>query len=107
LRVRGKSSNFIEYDRAAAAKLKAAELAFYGSSEGATLMAKQFAFDQLRWEAGAVNFEERRVTARANFVDESGKVIFACAAFTDNQQRGGSGRDLLREFEKARRRRVR
>src|ERR1051326_1593960 len=63
-----KRGDFIEDDGASAAELEAAEFALDGSGESAALVTKEFAFDELRRQAGAIDFEEWRGASWAGFV---------------------------------------
>ncbi len=87
----------------AAAEFEAAQFALDGAGERAKFVAEEFAFHQLRRKAGAINFQERRVAARAKFVDEAGEMIFAGATFAADEQRRRSGGHFLRQFEKPQR----
>jgi hypothetical protein len=92
--------DFIENDGARPTQLESAQLALDGARKCAKFVAKEFAFHQIWREAGAINFQKRRVAARAKFMDQTGEMILARAAFpSDKKRRRGSG-DFLREFEK-------
>ncbi len=64
-------------------------------------MAEEFAFDERGRERGTIDFEIWCVAARAKFVNEARKVVFAGAGFTGEEQRGGRRGDFFREFEQA------
>ena len=66
-------------------------------------MAEEFAFDELRRKAGTIDFQERRVAARAEFMNQPRDVVLTGAAFTGDQEGGGSDRDFLCEFKEAER----
>src|SRR6266849_2897945 len=92
-------SDFIENDGAVAAELEASEFALDRAGKGAAFVAKEFAFDELRRKAGTVDFQERRVAARAEFMNQACEVVFTGAAFTGDQQSGGSDRDFPGEVK--------
>jgi len=103
LRARRESGDFVEDDGAGAAELEAAEFAVNGSGEGAPFVAKEFAFDEIGRKRGAVDFEKRSVTARAEFVNKTREMVLARAGFAGNEKRCGRRRDFLRELEQAER----
>src|ERR1700680_4474177 len=78
LRAGRKRRDFVENDGAASAQLEAAELALDGASKCAEFVAEEFAFHQIWWEAGAINFQKRSVAPGAQFMNEAGEMIFAC-----------------------------
>src|SRR6266849_8037235 len=96
-------SDFIENDGAAAAELEASEFALDRAGKSAAFVAKEFAFDKLRRKAGAVDFQEWRVAARAEFMNQAREVVLTATAFTGDQQSGGSDRDFPGEFKKTER----
>src|SRR5439155_25855127 len=82
LRARRERGDFIKDDGAVAAELEAAEFALDRAGKSAALVAEEFAFDQLRRKAGAIDFQERRVAARAKFMNQARDVVLTGAAFT-------------------------
>src|ERR1700680_1817016 len=62
-------TNLIEKNGSALGELKAAGASLESACEGALFMTEDFAFDQGLWNRGAINGDERTVTARAHFVD--------------------------------------
>jgi hypothetical protein len=101
LRSGRESGDFVEYNRAAAAELETAQFAFNGAGESAALVSEKFAFDEIGWQAGAVNLQEGRIAARAKFVHEPREVIFAGAAFAGDQQSGWRDGDFFSKFKEA------
>jgi hypothetical protein len=99
LRSGRQGGNFVEHDGAGAAELEASKFALDGSGEGAAFVAEEFALDELRRKTGAINFEEGRVAARPKFVNEAREMVLTGAAFSGDEQGGGSGGNFLREFE--------
>ncbi|HWZ54963.1 MAG TPA: hypothetical protein VNZ63_02775 [Verrucomicrobiae bacterium] len=99
LRSRRECRDFIENDAAVATELEAAELAFDRAGKGAAFVAEEFAFDKLRRKAGAIDFQERRVTSRAEFMNQPGEMVLTGAAFTGDQKSSGGDRDFLCEFK--------
>src|SRR5712692_1749686 len=99
LRCRRERGDFIENDAAVAAELEAAELALDRAGKGAAFVAEEFAFDELRRKTGTIDFQERRVTSRTEFMNQPGEMVFTGAAFTGDQKSGGSDRDFLGEFK--------
>ena len=93
--------DFVEHDGAALRHLEASRLARHGAGERAALVAKKLGFDKLRRQAGAIDFQERRVAARAALVNPARELIFAGAAFAGDQQRGGGFGELFGNFEDA------
>src|SRR6266550_2857688 len=91
--------DFIENDAAVAAELEAAELALDRAGKGAAFVAEEFAFDELRRKTGTIDFQERRVTSRTEFMNQPGEMVLTGAAFTGDQKSGGSDRDFLGEFK--------
>src|SRR5258708_30948289 len=96
----------MEYDGAVTAELEAAELAFDRAGKSAAFVAEEFAFNELRRKAGAIDFQERRVAARAEFMNQARDVVLAAAAFTGDQESGWGDRDFLCEFKEAERCRI-
>jgi hypothetical protein len=99
LRVGRERGNFVENDGAGAAEFEAAEFAVHRAGEGTAFVAEEFAFDEGGRKRSAIDFEERRVAARAEFVDEPRKMIFAGAGFAGDEERGGRGGNFFREIE--------
>src|SRR6516165_2309361 len=60
LRVGGKRRHLIENNRPVAAQFKTSELALDRAGKGPTLMSEKLAFEQLRRQTGAINFQIRR-----------------------------------------------
>ena len=96
--------HFVEDDRSALRHFQPARLARDGAGKRAALVAKKFGFDQLRGQAGAIDFQKGRVAARAVLVNPARKLIFARAAFAGDQKRGGGVGNLFGDFEDALRR---
>src|SRR5712664_1020209 len=103
LRSRRKRGDFIENDGAVAAELETAELALDRAGKSAALVAEEFAFDQLRRKAGAINFQERRIAARAELMNQAREVVLTGATFTGDQESCRSDRDFRSEFKETER----
>src|SRR4030095_2946036 len=88
---RRKSCNFIENDGSLAAEFEAAKFSFDGAGECAAFVAKKFAFDEMWRKRGAVNFQERSITAWAQLVDQSREMVFSGTGFASDQERRWSG----------------
>ena len=101
-----KRRDFIEHDGSAQRHFQAAELSLDRAGEGAPLVPEQFRFDKFRRQAGAIDFQERRIAPGAVLVNPAREMIFAGAAFAGDQKRGGGVSDFSREFEDALRRRA-
>src|SRR5882762_2200033 len=99
LRSRRERGDFIENDAAVAAELEAAELALDRAGKGAAFVAEELAFDELRRKTGTIDFQERRVTPRTEFMNQPGEMVLTGAAFAGDQKSGGSDRDFLGEFK--------
>ena len=95
------------HDRAGLRHFQAAEFARDGAGEGAALVAEKFGFDQFGRQAGAINFQERSVVARAVLVNPARELIFAGAAFAGDQHGGGGVGDFVGKFEDVLRRGIR
>src|SRR5713226_2246476 len=103
LRCGRERGHLIENDGAVAAELEAAEFALDGPGKCAAFVAEEFAFDELGRKTGAIDFQERRVAARTEFMNQAREVVFTAAAFTGDQERGGSDRDFRGELKKTER----
>jgi len=103
LRVGRKRCYFVEDDRSGATKFQAAEFAFDGPGEGASFVAEELAFDEIRGKRCAVNFEIGRITPRAKFMNEPRQMILAGARFAGDEKRGGRNGDFFRQFQQAER----
>ena len=99
LRSGRKRGDFIKNDGAVTAEFEAAKLALHRAGKSAAFVAEEFALDKLRRKTGAINFQERCVAARPEFMNQPREVILTAAAFAGNQERGGSACDFLREFK--------
>ena len=94
-----KRGDFVEHDRAALRHFQAPWLARDGSRERAALMAEELRFHKLGGKAGAIDFQERRIAARAAFVNPARELVLARAAFAGDQNRGGGVGELLCDFK--------
>src|SRR5215472_6686318 len=106
LRVGGKRRHLIENNRPVAAQFKTSELALDRAGKGPTLMSEKLTFDQLRRQTGAINFQIRRVPARAKFMNQPREVVLPGAAFTGYEKRRRCHRDFLGKLQQSRRGRV-
>src|SRR6266851_943605 len=95
--------DLIENDGAVAAELEAAELTLNRASESTALVAEEFAFDKLWRKAGAIDFQEGRVAAGAEFVNQARKVVLAGTALAGDQESGRRGGNLFGEFKETER----
>src|ERR1700747_2626694 len=77
LRFRRERRDFVEHNRSLAAEFEPAEFAFDGAGEGAALVAEKFAFDKMRRQRSTINFQERRVAPRTEFVHQSRAGVLA------------------------------
>src|SRR5207302_3866183 len=100
LRCRRERGDFIENDAAVAAELEAAELALDRAGKGAAFVAEEFAFDELRRKTGTIDFQERRVTSRTEFMNQPGEMVLTGAAFTGDQKSGGRDPASIGQFKK-------
>ena len=98
--------DFVEHDRAALGHLEPSRLARDGAGERSALVAEKFGFDELGGQAGAIDLQERRVAARAAFVNPARELILARAAFAGDQQRSRRLGKFFRDFEDAPRGRI-
>ncbi len=99
LRGRRKRRDFIQHDRSRARHFQAAEFALDRSGKCAALVPEQFRFDQFLRQAGTIDFQEGRIAPGSEFVDQARQMILAGAALSGDEKRGGSFRDLAREFD--------
>ena len=97
----GKRGDFVEDDRSGLRHFQAAGFARNGAGECAALVSEQFGFDELGRQAGAINFQERCIVARAALVDPARELVFARAALAGNQDSGGSAGYFFRKFQHA------
>src|SRR5205085_2978109 len=97
LRFGRQSCDFVEHDGAFTTKLQAAEFSFDSARESAPFVAKQFTFDEMRRKRSAINFKERRVAARTQFMDQSSEMVFAGARLAGDEQSGRGRRNFLRK----------
>jgi hypothetical protein len=67
---------------------------------------EELAFDKLRRQTGAIDFEVRSIAARAKLVNQAGEVVFSRASFAGDEQRRGGGGNFLSEFEEMERCRI-
>src|SRR5579859_400685 len=58
------------------------------------------------WKRSAIDFEEWSIAARAEFVNEARKIVFAGSGFAGDQQGSRRGRDFLGQRQQALRRGV-
>ncbi len=101
-----KRRHFVEDDRAALRHLEPARLARHRARKRPALVAEKLGFDKLRGQAGAVNFQERRIAARSALVNPARELILAGAALAGDQKRGRGLGEFFGEFENAQRSRV-
>jgi hypothetical protein len=81
LRSGGKGGDFVENNRAAAAKFEAAELALDRAGESAALVTEEFALHEIWRKTGAIDLQKGCIAAGTEFVDEAREMVFASATF--------------------------
>src|SRR5215831_768887 len=106
LRVRRKRRHLIENNRAVSAQFKASKLALDRAGKGPTLVSEKLAFDELRRQTGAINFQIGSVASRAKLMNQPSQVILAGAAFPGDEKRRGRNRHFFGKLQEAERRGV-
>jgi len=99
LRVGRKRGDFVEDDGAGATEFETAEFTVHSAGERAAFVTEELALDERGRKRGAIDFEERRVATRTEFMNETRKMVFARAGFASDKERGGGCSDFLREVE--------
>ena len=85
-------ADFIQEDGAGIGRIELAEFLPVGAGEGALLIAKQLAFQQLVRDGGTIYFDERFLAAARLRVNHAGHHFFTGAAFAaDEHGRRGVG----------------
>src|SRR2546429_6331883 len=69
-------------------------------------MSEKLAFDELRRQTGAVDFQIRRVPARAKLMNQPREVVLPGAAFPGDEKRRRRHRHFFGKLQQARRGRV-
>src|SRR5579863_4646851 len=75
LRSGSQRRNLIQHNGSIAAQLEPPELPLHRTGKGAAFMAEEFAFDELRREAGAIDLQEWRIAPRSKLVDQTREMI--------------------------------
>jgi len=68
-------------------QLELAHFALGGAGKGAGFKSKEFTFEQMVRDRGAVDFYKRAICPAARTVDAMGKQFLARSAFSGNQNR--------------------
>src|SRR5207237_4048290 len=84
-------ADLIEEDRAAVRELEASELAAIGARERALLVSEELRLRERFRQRGAVDFDERSVSAAGDVVDDSRDESLACARLAANENRRRAG----------------
>ena len=98
-------ANFVQEQRALMRELEPADLLCDRAGERATLMPKEFAFEQPGGDGGAVEFDEWPIPARTVAVNGARDEFFARAGLAEQEHRGispGDGFDELQHAAKTR-----
>ena len=85
LRLRLQIPDLVEEQRPFVRLLEAANAALVRAGEGTTLVAEQFAFEQILRDRAAIDRDERRLGARAMLVNRARDQFLARAGLTANQ----------------------
>ena len=88
-------ADFIQEDGAGIGQIELAQLLPVGPGEGALLIAKQLAFQQLVRDGSAIHFDERFLAAARLRIDHARHHFLARTAFATDQHRGSGVRHLL------------
>src|ERR1700687_3714268 len=80
-------------------KLQASDLLRDGSGESAFFVAEQFAFEKPGGNGRAVESDKGMITSWAQFVDGARDQLFACAGFSEDQNRGVRCRHIFHLFQ--------
>src|SRR5581483_6906600 len=97
LRLRAHLGDFVEKQGSTLGGAEETEIFDVGSAERSAFVAEQLAFDQVLWDGGAVEGDERAVGVRAAFVDRARNQLLAGPAFPDNQD-GSAGAACRLDF---------
>src|SRR5258705_10021022 len=73
----GKHGDFVEDNGSLATEFETAQFAFDRSGECAALVPEELAFNQMRRQRSAINFQKGRVASRTEFVDQAREMIFS------------------------------
>src|SRR5580700_6930071 len=92
LRAQAHVADFIEEQRARVGLLKLAGLGLMGAGESALMVAEKLALNQLFWNGGAVDFDERLGGARAHGVERVRHQLLSSAAFAIDEYAPVGGR---------------
>ncbi|MNH16003.1 hypothetical protein D3C79_756290 [compost metagenome] len=98
LQLQRQVANFVEEQRATMSRFDAPGLALMSTGEGALLMAEQFRLDQVLGDRPAVDGNERLLAALRLPVQGTGHQFLAGAAFTADQHRRFSRRQLAQQL---------
>src|SRR5207247_8384916 len=89
----------IKYYRPFPGKLQFAQFSRKRPGKSAFFVTHQFAFHQLNWNAGTIDFKERPFLTGSCEMDETREQVFAGSTFSLNQQSGSSVFHLIRDLE--------
>src|SRR6266481_784339 len=78
-------SHLIQEQSAFVGKFETADFLCNRSGKGSSVVAKEFAFQQIKRDSGAVQFDVRTSTTRADVVNRMRDELLACACLTLNQ----------------------